>query len=190
MRTSMLAVILLGACAAEPTDSCRAAAEHVESCTGEAPAAAPTCDPEAAEEVLARDCSQLAAGDGKGDAGYGGRLLCNLGFESYCTWQFEGTFVRADTGAPLRNRGIQQDEIGALSTSWTDDRGIARFDDWHRDSNRVSVSSVDNEGQYRGAVTCEGTIQKLATFATVKRSYVVTFRRDLPYMVESCVLAP
>jgi len=83
-RLALVMLVSLVACAtAEPSDPCRAAADHVEECTGQtAPAAMPgTCDVEKAEDVLATDCNQLDPS--KGD-GLWSSFLCALGFTSYC----------------------------------------------------------------------------------------------------------
>ena len=61
---------------------------------------------------------------------------------------------------------------------------------WRGATNEVAVSMTDERGYYAGAVTCEGTIRKVANFTTVRQKYIVTYRQDRPTRVESCVIAP
>lgn len=84
MRIVLLAC-LLAACTA-PADPCRAAAEHVASCTHEPVASeTQTCDAERADQILDMDCDQLAAAAAAGKAdGWWDEFLCGLGFTSYC----------------------------------------------------------------------------------------------------------
>lgn len=76
-----IAVACLGACAAEPTDDrCAAARAHLADCFGVEPAGA-TCDPVAADAVLATSCAALVE-PGKDDRA--SPALCRLGVLSRC----------------------------------------------------------------------------------------------------------
>ena len=143
-------LVSLVACATgEPSDPCRAAAEHVEECTGQtAPAAMPgTCDVDKAEDVLATDCNQLDPS--KGD-GLWSSFLCALGFTSYCAGGGGTQTMRTLTGnvhkvsdnsgaAGVYVRAIRED-TGETSGSWTFTNGLFSIGDLQPVRYRIEVA--------------------------------------------------
>jgi hypothetical protein len=85
--TLALLVATLGFMGCTTTDICTEAADHITTCTGEAPAElAQSCDPNRAETVLAQDCGTVratAAAAGKAD-GWWSDFWCDLHYYNYC----------------------------------------------------------------------------------------------------------
>jgi hypothetical protein len=83
-RLLPIAVLLVGC--GESSDECARAAAHVRACLGEAVATSASCDPSAAEQVLALDCATLSAAQTKSD-GFQGSLdaiACGAGVVRFC----------------------------------------------------------------------------------------------------------
>ena len=148
-RLAVVMLLSLVACATgEPSDPCRAAAEHVEECTGQtAPATMPgTCDVDKAEDVLATDCNQLDPS--KGD-GLWSSFLCALGFTSYCsgggtqtTRTLTGNVHKVSDNSPAVGvyvRAIRED-TGETSGSWTFTNGLFSIGDLQPVRYRIEVA--------------------------------------------------
>ncbi len=77
----------LGLASCGTSDLCAEAAQHISSCTGEAPGElAQSCDPERAQALLAQDCSSVratASAAGKAD-GWWSDFWCDLHYYGYC----------------------------------------------------------------------------------------------------------
>jgi hypothetical protein len=83
--TSLITTLGLAGCTTP--DLCTAAADHITTCTGEAPTElAQSCDPDRAEALLAQDCSAVratASAAGKAD-GWWSDFWCDLHYYGYC----------------------------------------------------------------------------------------------------------
>ena len=70
LATAVVACFLTTATGCAPSDSCGAAASKLSECTGRPMAAMPSCDSDAAEQILLASCDQINAPDGKATDGW------------------------------------------------------------------------------------------------------------------------
>ena len=181
--------LVMGGCS-QPLSLCAQASAHARSCLGEsAPPAAQSCDPAAAQQVLAQDCAALVAGRSaaKTDGGFFSKEMCSLGLQRWCTWTFVATFLDADSGAPIVGAWMRHDptleavEYGELGQAVTGTDGVASFDDLHSQAYDIGLTRDPNNA---AAVEPCQTVQTPGNFQSVSATFFV--RYDAAGIVMSC----
>ena len=119
VSTLLLGTFLSSATSCAPEDICGAAAKKISECKGSQLEALASCDPEAAELVLATSCDRLDARPGKAIApGIAIGIAAVLGVVGYAAMSFfgEGNEAQATTaGPPTNNNPHQSSAVPATS---------------------------------------------------------------------------